>query len=89
MIDVVFEGIAIDRVLSKLKELNISYQIVYTDRNPLILDFKNKNKYKDFAIKAKSNNELKNKVEYIVSMLETLDDDKLTAVINKIEKLIR
>ena len=85
----VFEGIAIDRVLSKLKELNISYQIVYTDRNPLILDFKNKNKYKDFAIKAKSNNELKNKVEYIVSMLETLDDDKLTAVINKIEKLIR
>ena len=47
--------------LSKLKELNISYQIVYTDRNPLILDFKNKNKYKDFVIKTKSNNELKNK----------------------------
>ena len=69
----VFEGIAIDRVLSKLKELNISYQIVYTDRNPLILDFKNKNKYKDFAIKAKSNNEPKNKIENIVSMLETLD----------------
>ena len=31
-----FPDIAIDRVLSKLKELNISYQIVYTDCNLLI-----------------------------------------------------
>ena len=74
-----FPDNVIDNVLNKLNENEISYQIVYVDKNPLIKDFAN-NRYceiLEFAMNKQRKSELINEIitylnGYSVSELEEL-----------------
>ena len=83
-----FPDNAIDNVKSKLNSTMISYQIVYSDRNPLIVDFKGKNKYKEYAIIAKNNSVIKNRINNIMAKIENLDEDELDTILGKIESIL-
>ena len=41
-----FPDNAIDKVISRLDKENISYQVVYTDKNPIIKNYENNNYFK-------------------------------------------
>lgn len=83
-----FPDNVVDSVKSKLNELMISYQIVYSDRNPLIVEFENKNKYKNYALNAKKNSVIKKRIADIVAKLENYESKNIDIILDKIDDLL-
>ena len=83
-----FPDISIENVTKKLDSSAISYQIVYSNRNPFIMDFGNKNKYKSYALNAKKSCEYKKRIDDIIYRLENCERKKLDLLLDRIEAII-
>lgn len=84
-----FPDVSFNKVINALEDKKISYQVIYNDKNPLIKDFKNKSRYNEFRIAAIKKQDIKTKMDLLVSKISSIDDiDKLTMIMEKIEECL-
>ena len=76
----------LNKVINKLEEKKINYQIITKDANPIIKDYKKRNNYNDILSKATDYVSFKNKVELLKSKIDEIEDiDKLNKILELIE----
>ena len=76
----------IEKVLGVLDKECISYQVVYTDRNPIIKNYE-KNNYLKIMDKVKEKNDRKEKISVILDKLNDFNNDKLDDIISYLDKV--
>lgn len=79
-----FPESALDRVINKLEDENISYQIVYSDSDPVIKWF-DENKYDYYSKLASQKISLEERIELIQNKVKTLDDEQVEEILRLIE----
>jgi len=81
-----FPESALTKVLNKLEEDKISYQIIYRDKNPYVKSFDNLNNYEKIAKKAYDNLDVQTRMGKIIERIEEVDDiEILENIIKAIE----
>lgn len=84
-----FPDVSFNKVINALDDNKISYQVIYNDKNPLIKDFKNKSRYNEFKMAAIKKQDIKTKMDLLVSKISSIDDiDKLTMIMEKVEECL-
>lgn len=70
------------KVINKLEEKKINYQIITKDANPIIKDYGKRNNYNIVLSKAVDYTNFKNKVEWLKTKIDDIQD------INKLNKIL-
>lgn len=83
-----FPDSAITKVTNILDEHKISYQIFYTDKDPVVKDFKKLNKYSEIRAKALDMVELDVRLENIINKIKNTDKDKLIEILEMLESCL-
>ena len=81
-----FPDNAINKVLDVLDKECISYQVVYTDKNPIIKNYEN-NKYLKNLEKVKEKKYRKERISVILDKLNDLNIDELNDIISYLDKV--
>ena len=84
-----FPDNTIDKVINKLEENKISYQIIYHDKDPIIKDYKKLNKYSNYVSKVKETLELNKQIDMIIDKIKFLDKKGLKEVIKILDSCIK
>ena len=82
-----FPDSALNEVLNVIKDNNISYQIVYTDRNPMFENFE-LNKYEDVYQKAINSQKINERLEIIIQSIKKKSYQELDNILSNIEQMI-
>lgn len=83
-----FPDNAIDKVCSILDKEKISYQIVYSDKNPIIKDYGDENCYLRIFEEAHQNHQLDERIKKIIEKINEMNYKDKEIYIEKIEELI-
>ena len=84
-----FPNNSLEKVLNKLEELKISYQVIYFDKIIKAKRFKNINDYTRISILANKTALLKNRLDILIKTIKTSNKETLENVIESIEKCLR
>ena len=82
-----FPDSALNEVLKVLKENNISYQIVYTDRNPVV-EFFDLNAYEDIYQKAINSQKINERIEIIIQNIKMKSYQEIDNILSNIEQML-
>jgi hypothetical protein len=85
---VVFPNTSLDKVTNKLDELNISYQIISIDSNPIVKDFASNNKYKEIYNSSMEKISFNQKLDMIIEKIKEADSEKIDELIEVITKCL-
>lgn len=80
-----FPESAFEKVIQKLEENKISYQVIYTDKNPLIKNYKKLNRYNDIVKKVREQIDLNERIDLVIEKIKSADHEKVLAIIERIE----
>ena len=83
-----FPESAFDKVIGTLENYRISYQIIYSDKEPYYKDFKKQNKYEHFYNLAYKLLDKQNRIDLIIKKLNKAEDKDIK-VIKEIENCFR
>ena len=76
----------LNKVINKLEEKKINYQIITKDANPIIKNYKKRNNYNYILSKAIDYIDFKNKVEWLKIQIDQIQDvEKLERFYNKLK----
>ncbi len=81
-----FPNNALSKVLNTLEEKKISYHVIGDEE--INKDFKNINSYSSYLMKAKNKVVVGERVEKILKKIDTLKEEQLIELLDKIEELI-
>ena len=84
-----FPNNSLEKVLNKLEELKISYQVKYLDKIISTKQFKNLNDYTRISILARKTALLKNRLDILMKTIKTSNKEILERVIESIEECLR
>ena len=84
-----FPNNSLEKVLNKLEELKISYQVKYLDKIISTKQFKNLNDYTRISIIARKTALLKNRLDILMKTIKTSNKETLERVIESIEECLR
>ena len=84
-----FPNNSLEKVLNKLEELKISYQVKYLDKIIRTKQFKNLNDYTRISIIARKTALLKNRLDILMKTIKTSNKETLERVIESIEECLR
>ena len=80
-----FPYTASNKVINKLEEEKITYQIISKDENPIVKDYKDLNNYTKILSKAIDYVDFRNKKEWFKSRIDEISDiDTLERILKKI-----
>ena len=79
-----FPDNALNKVLEKLDDYKISYQIIYTDKNPIVKDYKKLNNYEAFYTKSLYLIEKQNKIDIIVDKITNASSQEIDRLMEKL-----
>lgn len=80
-----FPDSAFNKVINKLDENNISYQIIYYDKSKEVKDYRKLNNYIKFKKLAMDNMDLIKKCDYLIEKLKNASKEQIDKIINYIE----
>ena len=78
----------LDRVLEKLQDLKISYQVITLNNDPIIKDYKKLNSYNKYKELALANLDNIKKLDIIIDKIKKCDQEKLDELIEVISKCL-
>jgi len=84
-----FPEIAFEKVITKLENLNISYQIIKTNKDNVIKDYRKLNKYDEYLEKAISKLDITKRIDLIIEKIKACDSAKLDEIIERLEECIK
>lgn len=79
-----FPDNALDKVINRLEDNKISYQIIYTNNKPVIKDYKKLNNYDKFYKKSLETMEIQNKVDIIVDKIKNASNEDLMKILESL-----
>lgn len=83
-----FPETGLTKVLNKLDELKINYEIIYKDQNPITKKFSNLNQYHRILSKSLNYQDLKTRINRIIDIINNIDDiDIINDILNAIENV--
>ncbi len=83
-----FPDSAINRVINKLEENKISYQIIETNKDPVIKDFKKINNYNKAREEALKSLDAEERINNIVDKIKLATESQLEEILSYIEKCL-
>lgn len=84
---VAFPDNALNKIINGLEEKKISYEIKSKD-NSEKMDFKDKNSYQKMLMKSQNKIAMAKLVNKLILKLEKMDDEKLYAILRKLEEYV-
>lgn len=78
-----FPDSALTKVINKLEDEKISYQIIYLDKDPLIKDYKKLNKYNLVKEKALHRLDYVNKVNMIIEKIKKMSEEEFSEFLDR------
>lgn len=84
-----FPESAYEKVIQKLEENKISYQVIYTDRNPLVKNYKKLNRYSEVVIKVREKIDLNERIDLIIEKIKSADQEEILKIIERIEECFK
>lgn len=76
-----------DKVISTLENYKISYQVIYTELEPIFKDFKKLNKYEHFYNQALKLLDRQNRIDLIINKITNADDKDIEKIVKAIENV--
>ena len=76
-----------EKVIDTLNNYKISYQIIYSDSEPIIKDFKKLNKYQYFYNQALKLMTHQNRIELIINKIKNSDEKDFEEIVKAIENV--
>ena len=76
-----------EKVIEKLEDLKISYQIVYNDKKPVVKNYKILNKYKKYHIDALYKMNKINRIDMAIKKIKDMSEDDLDKLLRIIENV--
>ena len=76
----------LDKILEELQGAKISYIVHFLDREPIIRDFKNINRYNIVLKEAKEHIDNKDKVSLIIQKIDDATSEELTGLLEVINE---
>lgn len=80
-----FPCASLEKVINKLEEKNINYEVYNENRSN---DFKKKNNFSKFVIKGKRKQEMAQTKEDLLAKIENLSEDKIEKIVNYIKEVV-
>lgn len=80
-----FPESSLNKVLEKLENCKINYQIIYTYKDPVIKDFKKLNKYMIYKDKAINNMDMQKRIDLIINKITNSDAKKIEEILKVLE----
>ena len=77
----------LNKVIDTLNENKISYQIVYTDKDPVIKEFGDENTYNEYLKKAIDKLNTKEKIDRICEGIKNASDEDIDKIFKYIEEV--
>ncbi len=81
-----FPDNSLTRIVNKLDEKKISYQIVSRDRDPVVKDYKKINNYLKYKEDAIKKNDIEIRLELLLEKIKNLSHEDAIALLEKIEE---
>lgn len=76
-----------EKVIEKIEDLKISYQIIYKDKKPKIKNYKILNKYKKYHIDALNKMNKINRIDMAIKKIKDMPEDDLDKLLRIIENV--
>lgn len=83
-----FPDSSINRIVNKLSDLKISYQIIYRGKNPLVKDYKKINQYSKYKLIALQRLDIKQRMDALVEKVKSLNEEQAKKVMKELEKCL-
>lgn len=83
-----FPDSSITKIINKLSDLKISYQIIYRGRNPHVKDFKKINQYSKYKLIALQKLDIKERMDALVEKVKSLNEEQAKKVMLELEKCL-
>lgn len=83
-----FPDNAINKVVNKLEEMHISYQIIYVDKNPVVKNYKKLNKYDEIRSNSLKAINQENRVDLLVNKIKEATPEQIDKIIESMEKCL-
>jgi len=84
-----FPESAFEKVVQQLEKEKISYQIIYTDKNPYFKNFKKLNRYEKIVQKVNENLALNQRIDLILEKIKSADRDQMLEIIERLEECFK
>lgn len=84
-----FPETAFEKVIQKLEENKISYQVIFTDKNPVVKNYKKLNKYQDIVKKVRAHIDLSERVEFIIQRVKDASIEEMEIIIERLEECFK
>lgn len=83
-----FPDSSINRIINKLSDLKISYQVIYRGKNPLVKDYKKINQYSKYKLIALQRLDIKQRMDALVEKVKSLNEEQAKKVMKELEKCL-
>ena len=83
-----FPDSSINKIINKLNDLKISYQIIYRGKNPLVKDYKKINQYSKYKLIALQKLNIKERMDTLVEKVKSLNEEQAIKVLMELEKCL-
>lgn len=84
-----FPESAFEKVIQKIEDEKISYQIIYTDKNPYTKNYKKLNRYDNVVKEVQNKIDLNKRIDLIIDKIKNTDYEEMLEVIERIEECFR
>ena len=84
-----FPDNSLNKIINKLEDNKISYQIISRDKDPIVKDYKKINKYSKFKDDAIKKNNLTVRINLIIEKIKNLSSEDALAMLEKIEECLK
>ena len=83
-----FPDSSLIKIIDRLDEFKISYQIIYRGKNPHVKDYKKINQYSKYKLIALQKIDIKERIDTLIEKIKLLDNEKAKEIMKKIERCL-
>lgn len=83
-----FPDNSIIKIINKLSDLKISYQIIYRGKNPYVKDFKKINQYSKYKLIALQKLDIKERMDALAEKVKSLNEEQAKKIMLELEKCL-
>ena len=84
-----FSDNSLARIVNKLEDKKISYQIISRDKDPVVKDYKKINNYLKYKDEAVKKNDVAIRLELLLEKIKSLSYEEALALLEKIEECLK
>lgn len=84
-----FPDNSLGKIVNKLEDNKISYQIITREKDPVVKDFKKINNYFKFKDEATKKNDLIVRINLLIEKIKSLSHEEALALMEKIEECLK